>query len=170
MIKGGGGGIIFCRILASPSPDTTILNYLNDRERGRHYLLQDFGAPQCPPPPQTPQYLKILMTKRGRYYLCKILTPPMPPSHDATVLNYLNDREREGAPLSFVGFWRPPSSPNATILNYLIDRERGRHYLLLDFSAPPLTPQYLTILMTERGGAIMFCRILSPPSPKRHNT
>ena len=28
---------------------------------------------------------------------------------------------------------------------------------------PPTTPQYLTILMTERGGAIIFCRILAPP-------
>ena len=100
------------------------------------------------------------MTKRGRHYLCKILVPPMPPSHDATVLNYLNDRareraplyfvgfwrpppqtpqyltilvtERDGAPLSFVGFWRPPMPPskNAKILNYLIDREKGRYYLL----------------------------------------
>ena len=30
---------------------------------------------------------------------------------------------------------------------------------------PPLTPQYLTILMTERGDAIIFCRILAPPPP-----
>ena len=37
--------------------------------------------------------------------------------------------ERGGAPLSFVGFWRPPMPPplDATILNYLNDRERGRH-------------------------------------------
>ena len=39
-----GGAIIFCKILASrnaplPSPDATILNYLNDRERGRVNLL-----------------------------------------------------------------------------------------------------------------------------------
>ena len=52
--------------------------------------------------------------------------------------------EREGAPLSFVVFWRPPP--------------------------PPPTPQYLTILMTEGGGAIIFCSILAPlnalpPSP-----
>ena len=49
-----------------------------------------------------------------------------------TILNYLNDRE--GAPISFVGFWDSPSaihpSPDTTILNYLNDRERGRHYLL----------------------------------------
>ena len=29
---------------------------------------------------------------------------------------------------------------------------------------PPLTPKYLTILMTEIGGAIVFCRILAPPN------
>ena len=29
---------------------------------------------------------------------------------------------------------------------------------------PPLTPKYLTILMTERGGAIVFSRILAPPN------
>ena len=53
--------------------------------------------------------------------------PQMPPSPDATTLNYLNDRER-GAPLSFVGFWRPPMPPppDATILNYLTDREGRR--------------------------------------------
>ena len=49
-----GVGITFCWILAPPnappSHDTTIRNYLNDREKGRHYRLKDFGAPQCPPP------------------------------------------------------------------------------------------------------------------------
>ena len=29
----------------APSPDATILNYLNDSERGRHYLLLDFAPP-----------------------------------------------------------------------------------------------------------------------------
>ena len=33
-----------------PAPDATILNYRNDRESGRHYLLWDFA-----PPPPTPQ-------------------------------------------------------------------------------------------------------------------
>ena len=42
----------------------------------------------------------------------------------------------------FVGFWR--------------------HYNALP---PPMTPQYLNILMTERGGAITFCSILAPPPP-----
>ena len=41
----------------------------------------------------------------------------------------------------FVGFLRPPPP-----------------------MPPPLTPQYLTILMTERGGAIIFCRNLEPPN------
>ena len=42
--------------------------------------------------------------------------------------------------INFVGFWRPPPP----------------HCL------PPLTPQYLTILMTVRGGATIFCRIPPP--------
>ena len=65
-----GGAIIFCRILAprnaASSLDATILNYFNDRERGRHNLLKNFGARNNAPPP----------------------------SPDATILNYLNDRER----------------------------------------------------------------------------
>ena len=59
--------------------------------------------PQCPPPPLTPQYT-ILMTERGRA-------------------------------LPFVGFWRPPSH-DAAILNYLNDREKGRHYLFSMILAP----------------------------------
>ena len=50
-----------------------------------------------------------------------------------------------------------------TVLNYLNDREKERQYFLLDFGAPP-PPQYLTILMTERGGVIILCRILAPPN------
>ena len=138
--------IIYCGILAPPQclPTPTpqyLFILMTERERGRHYLLEDFGAP----PPQCP-----------------------PHSPDATILIYLNDRE--GAPLSFVGFWRPqcPPSPDATILKNLNDRE-GASLCLQDFSAsinappPPTTPQYLTILMTERGGAINFCRIWRPP-------
>ena len=110
-----------------------------------------------PPPPQMPQYLTILMTERGRHYVCMILALPMtpPPSHDATILKYLNDRER--GVIIFAGFWRHPPYPT------------------------PTTPQYLTILMTERGDTIIFCRILAPPQcppsqcpppklPRRHNT
>ena len=99
-----------------------------------------------------------------------------PPSPDVTILNNLNDRER-GRHYFFVGFWRPPMpppSPDVTIFNNLNDRERGRHYfcrILAPPNAPPPSPQYLTISMTERGGAaIIFCRILAtPPLPRRHN-
>ena len=62
----------------------TILNYLNDRERGRQYLLWDFSDA---PPPNAP-------LPRRQY-----------------ILIYLDDRERGGAPLSFVGFWRPAMPP-----------------------------------------------------------
>ena len=65
-----------------PSPDTTIFNYLNEREReGRHDPLKDFGAHQGPPPP------------------------------DATIyLTNITDREG-GRTLHFVGFWRPSMPP-----------------------------------------------------------
>ena len=83
-----------------PSPDTTIFNYLNEREReGRHDPLKDFGAHQGSPPPP-----------------------------DATIyLTNITDREG-GRTLHFVGFWRPsipPPSPDATLLNYLNDRGGG---------------------------------------------
>ena len=121
-----------CRILAPPMPPPTTPQYLTilmTERRGAIIFLQDFGAPppNAPlPPPQTSQYLTILMTERGRHYVCGILAPPMP----------------------------PPSSHDATILNYLNDREKGRHYFLQDFGAPPAnallpppqTSQYLTIL------------------------
>ena len=106
-----GAPLSFCRILAPPNAprppnDSKILYYLNDRDEGRHYFCRIL-APPPPPPPPPPNAL---------------------PSPDATILNYLNDSER-GAPLSFVGFWRSP---------------------------PPMQmQQYLTILMTERGGAII---------------
>ena len=83
--------------------------------------------------------------------MSKILAPPQCPPHspDATILIYLTDRE--GAPLSFVGFWRPPMPPppstDTTILNYLNDRE-GAPYVCR-ISAPPIMP---------------------PPLPRRHNT
>ena len=80
-----GGAIIFCRIL----------------------------APRNAPPPLMPQYLIILMTERGDAIIfCKILAPAM-----------------------------PPPSPDATILNYLNDRERGRHIFLYEFSDHPPPPQ-----------------------------
>ena len=74
----------------------------------------------------------------------------------------------------FVEFWRPPNDPpppEATILNYLTDRKRGggRALPFVGFWRPPM-PQYLTNLMTERGDAIIFCRILAPPpSPDATN-
>ena len=79
---------------------------------------------------------------RGAIIFVGFWRPPMPPPlPDATILSHLNDSER-GAPLSVVGFWRPqcppPSSTDATML---------------------------TVLMTERGGAMIFYRIVAPPPP-----
>ena len=78
-----GGTIIFCRILAPP---------------------------QCPPS----LYATILIypERGGTIIFCRLLPPPQcPPPHspDATMLIYLNDRE--GAPLSFVGFSAPQRPP-----------------------------------------------------------
>ena len=95
----------------------------------------------------------------------------MPPSLDATILNYLSDSER-GAPLFFVGFWRPsPPLPTPQYLTILMI-ERGGAIIFCRILAPPpmsppsQTPQYFTILMTEREGApVSFCRILAPPPP-----
>ena len=93
------------------------------------YLLQDFGAP---PPLQTPHYLTILMTERGRHYffLKDFGAPnaPFPQRHN--IYNYLNDGER-GA-IIFYRILVPRAPP------------------------PPQTPQYLTILMTERGRHYFF--------------
>ena len=74
-----------------------------------------------------------LIVIRGAIIFCRILAPVnAPPPPDATILNYLNDREA-GVPFSFVGFWRPPPLPQ--------------------------TPQYLiTILMAERGGRAPISR------------
>ena len=103
-----------------PSPDAIILNYLNNRERGRHISCRILASPM-PPPPQTPQYLTILLTERGGRALPFVgfwrpQCPPPPPP-DAIILNYLNDRE--GVPLSFVGFWRPPPPPRLPRCQYL---------------------------------------------------
>ena len=49
-----------------PSPDTTIFNYLNEREReGRHDPLKDFGAHQGPPPPDATIYLTNITDREG---------------------------------------------------------------------------------------------------------
>ena len=81
----------------------------NDRERGCHFLLWNFSAP---PPPSTPQYLTILMTERGGHIIfCRILAPPSP---DAKILNYLNDRERGGGAIIFCRILAPPNAPPLT--------------------------------------------------------
>ena len=137
-----------------PSSDATILNYLNDGERGRHYFFLGFWRPPMPPSPNATIFLwRPLRAATGA------ANSPMPlatPLHDYL----LHD------------FGAPPSL-NATILNNLNDREGGA-IIFFSILAPPMppspTPQYLTILMTEKGGAIISCRILPPPLPRRHNT
>ena len=56
------------------------------------------------------------MTERGGANICcGILVTPPPPNAPLPrrqyILIYLDDRERGGAPLSFVGFWRPAMPP-----------------------------------------------------------
>ena len=88
-----------------PPHDSKILYYLNDRDEGRYYFCRILAPPPMPPTsPDATIYLTILMTERGRA-------------------------------LPFVGFWRPPSH-DAAILNYLNDREKGRHYLFSMILAP----------------------------------
>ena len=110
-----GGAIIFCRILEPalmprkappPSPDATILNYLNDRERGRHNLLYDFSArinaSQCAPSPDVTIFNYLNDRERGRHNLLCDFSAPSP---DVTILDYLDDRE--GGAIICVGFLRP---------------------------------------------------------------
>ena len=69
MTEKGRGAIIFAgfwRPLMPPSPDVTILNDLNDRERGAIIFCRILAPPMPPPSPE------------------------------ATILNYLNDREGGG--------------------------------------------------------------------------
>ena len=107
--EGGGASLSFYRILAPPNAphDSKILYYLNDTDEDA-IIFVGFWRPPMPPRPS-----------------------------DATILNYLTDREGGGRALPFVEFWRP--LPDASILNYPND---GRG-----------------------GGAIIFCRILAPPPP-----
>ena len=132
----------------TPSPNATILNYLNDSEREAPLSFVGFWRPTMTPP-QTPQYLTILMTERGggrHYHFLGFWRPPMPP-HDSKILYYLNDTD-EGryyfcrilAPPPM-----PPPPPDATILSYLTDREGGG------------------------GRALPFVGFWRPP-PRRHNT
>ena len=134
-------------------------------EMRNSYFCRILAPPNAPSPPLTPKYLTILMTERGGAIVFgRILATTLPP--DATILNYLTDRE--GAGITFSRILAPPNvpppSPDTTILNYLNDREGGgRHYIMQDFAPPiPQTPQYLTILMTVRGvGAPIFCKKLN---------
>ena len=91
-----GEGITFCKVLAPPSHDATILNYLNDRKKGRHYLLYDFGAPQCPPPDAT--ILNYLNDRGGGAPFSFVgLILATPPSLDQTILiNDLNNSRERG--------------------------------------------------------------------------
>ena len=80
-----------------------------------------------------------------------------------TILNNLNDRER--------GILAPTNAPLPTILKYctILMAEMRDAIIFVGLWRPPmppplpLTPQYLTILMTE-GAGITFCRILAPPN------
>ena len=132
--------ILFISIIFYP----TILNYLNDREGAPLSFGRILAPPNAPPPPTIPKYFTILMTEmRDAIIFVGFWRPPMPPSPDATILNYLNDRE--GAGIIFCRILAPANAP------------------------PPMTPQYLTILMTERRGAIIFCRtlaLLNAPPPQ----
>ena len=119
----------FTPVNSSPCPPPlTILM----TERGGAITFCRILAPPMtpPPPPQTPQYFTMLMTEREGAPLsfCRILAPPNAPPHDSKIYYYLLMTEMRDA-IIFVGFWRPPMP-----------------------SPPPLTPQYLTILMIERGG------------------
>ena len=77
-------------------------------------------------PPQTPQYLTILQTERGRALpLVGFWRPPQCPPPPPPTPQYLTILMTErGAPLSCAGLC-PPPSPDATILNDLNDSERG---------------------------------------------
>ena len=111
-----GGAFIFCRILAPPqclpplSPTPQYLTILMTERGGAIIFYSILAPPPHAPLPQTPQYLTILMTKRGRHYVCRSLAPRMPPpSHDATILNYLNNRER--GTIIFCRILAPPQCP-----------------------------------------------------------
>ena len=82
----------------------TILNYLNDRERGHDYLLWDFSISQCPGPLRDATILYYLNAeRRGAIILCRISARPNDPtpSPDATILNYLDDQEK-GSPIVII--------------------------------------------------------------------
>ena len=106
-----------------------------------------------PPPATIPKYFTILMTERGGAIIfCRSLAPPMTLPPDATILNYLNEREREERhdPLKDFGAHQgPPPPPDATIyLTNITDREGGGRTLhFVGFwrpSMPPLSRRHIT--------------------------
>ena len=149
--------ILFINIIFLP----TILNYLNDSEGGAIIILCDFSAPQCTPP-TIPKYFTILMTEvRDAIIFVEFWRPsmPPPPSPDAIILNYLNNRER-GRHI-FCKILAPlQCPPDATILNYLTDREEGRALYFVGFCPPP--PQ-MSILndLNDREWAPLSCEKLN---------
>ena len=104
------------------------------------------------------------MTERGGaiIILLDFIAPNAP--HDSKMLYYFNDRD--GRSYYFGGILAPPQCPPPLTPQYLtiLMTERGRALPLVGFwGLPmPMMSQYLTILMTERKGAIIFCRILAP--------
>ena len=145
----------------------TILNYLNDRERGRHYHFVGLeGTPLSfcrilaspMPPPHDSKMLYYLNDRdEGRHYFCRILAPPNAPTPPLTPQYLTILMTVRGAPLSVVEFWHPPPPmipPDATILNYPNDRERGAPLSFIGLWRPPMpllqTPQYFLKNLNDR--------------------
>ena len=89
----------------------------------------------------------------------------MPLPHNSKNLN-----DRDEGRYYFCRTLAPPNAPPLLTPQYLtiLMTERGGGGIICRILAhppPPQTPQYFTILMTEKGGAIIFCRILAPPPP-----
>ena len=134
--------ILFISIIFLP----TILNYLNDRE-GAPLSFVGFWRPNAPPPSPDATILNYLNDiEEGHHYFCRILAPPPPqcPPPNTAILNYFNDREREGGAIIICRILAPPTHATIDLLNYLNDRKEG--------------------------GTTIFCKILSPPFTRRHNT
>ena len=136
-----------------PPHDSKILYYLNDRDEGRYYFCRILAPPPPNAPSLTLQYLTILMIERGgcHYLLSDFGAPPTPQT--SQYLTILLTERGGAAGITFYRILAPPS-PDATILNYRNDREGGAIILCRVLAPLPQTPQYLTILMTgRRGGA-----------------
>ena len=75
-----------------------------------------------------------------------------------TIFNYFNDRER--GVISFCKILVHPNAPldsKMLLITFFNNRDEGRYYFCRILAPPmrpppPLTPQYLTILMAVRGG------------------